>query len=658
MKQRTKLLVSIITTLSVLVMCIGLLIYFVLRVDNSNNNKTPDVTDEFGYTDKDKEVFEETIKQVVQFEAITETIPSTESWRVDVINKTIKNLMDAIQKAGISKETFNKLITYLKGVKSELDNLSFDFSGVFDDNGEITIENLLEILSRSENINGIYKIMTDYYTTGMTNESTARVLYYFIGNELKLFDEYRRFLYLTINLAPETETEIAVSFVESLIYDLSADVITLYANLEQSAVEGFIVRLLNTVNFLVDIYRDFNIYTIKNYIEIIKEGGVTAEEISLLADSFVLRLNNLRVANSGKFFDLTSDLSESLDSMITLLPLFSAIISNMWNVPNLTLTVVNVINSASAAENYLNRLCEGLINCLENINSNRNIRIVDENGNVIGKTSLAQAIIDNFREIFTDDGVEVNTDTVIIFSKIFSGLFENDAINLNYTTSFLSSNNDLMVQIMSIISQIYGVETTSSQQQEALNNYKSYLLNLSSLIITFGKLDLGTPEARLLDISVSYIHVEEYIQALLMSINDIDILAFAGILVDLTIMIGLPIILPLVPYLMVYGGFMAAVSGSVVGMIGIAAGGVIASGLTVILSAVMGGMSGQELNRQWVSDVLKDIISGSIDDEGNEFLVFIVSLLGKTTSSFDLLLEKVTDFLSLIIVPDTAIDIK
>lgn len=657
MKQRTKLLVSIITTLSVLVMCVGLLIYFVLRADSSNNKPTETV-DEFGYTDKDKEVFENTIKEVVQFETITESIPNNESWRVDVISKTIKNLMNAIQKAGISKEIFNRLLVYLQGIKGQIDDLSLDFSGVFDDTGKITIENLLEILSRVENINGIYKIMTDYYTTGMTNQSTARVLYYFIGDELKLFDEYRRYLYLTIDLAPETTTEIAISFVESLIYDLSADVITLYDKLEQSAVEGFIVRILNTVNFAVDIYRDFNIYTIKNYIEIIKSGGVTAEEISLLADSFILRLNNLKSANSGKFFDLTTDLSKSLDSVITIVPLFAAIMSNMLNLPNLTLTAVNIINSASAAENYLNRLCQGIINCLEKINNVQNIRIVDENGVVIGKTSLAQALIDNFREIFTDDGVEVNTDTVIIFSKILNGLFENNAINLNYTTSFLKSNNDLMVEIMALISQIYGIETTASQQQEALTNYKNYLLNLSSLIITFGKFDLGTSEERLLDISVSYVHVEEYIQALLSSINDIDILAFAEILVDLTIMVGLPIILPLVPYLIVYGGLSAIVSGSVIGLIGIAAGGVVASALTVILSSVMGGMTGQELNRQWVSEVLKDVISGSIDDEGNEFLVFIVALLGKTSSSYDLILGKITDFLSLIIVPDTAIEIK
>ena len=77
-----------------------------------------------------------------------------------------------------------------------------------------------------------------------------------------------------------------------------------------------------------------------------------------------------------------------------------------------------IINLIPKVEDFINRFFNGILNVLDKINNTTILNVVGEDGEqYIAQTTMAQAIIDNIKQITQNGNIEINSNTFIILSK-------------------------------------------------------------------------------------------------------------------------------------------------------------------------------------------------------------------------------------------------
>ena len=166
MSKRSKLFISIIVSFIVLAASVTVLLVFLIKdnkKDNPNNPNPPVITDD-KYTDANKEIMVSAIKNFLNFDE--NSLAEQEPWIREIVEKTLDNIPNSFEKAGVDIKIYSKVVDYINSLKSKLSTIEFDFSEIILEDGTIDISQIMLALGKMENINQIYTLFSDFAFQG------------------------------------------------------------------------------------------------------------------------------------------------------------------------------------------------------------------------------------------------------------------------------------------------------------------------------------------------------------------------------------------------------------------------------------------------------------------------------------------------------------
>lgn len=540
MSKRTKFLVSIIVSFAVLIISTGLLIYFLIKEDKNNSNNNPPSTETIDkYTPENKLLMTNALKELFAIDDNN----NQEIWLNEYIDKTIVSVADSFEKAGIDIKIFNYMVNYLSTIKSKIANINFDITGIIDGD-KISIAELMQIFGQTDNFNIMYNLFGDFYASGITNLELGRFLYYFIEEQITLIDEYSLDIIKSVNATTSSNE------VQTLLSGLIIDITTILdKDFDSVSVDEFakaIEGVLNSLSNFVRLYEKLNIYQVVEMFENIKNGNISADELETLVQSLKADLNNMVDPETGKIISLPAESYKIIFSITTKLPAITQLLK-LANVPipdsfDITEYINPIINLIPKVEDFINRFFNGILNVLDKINNTTILNVVGEDGEqYIAQTTMAQAIIDNIKQITQKDDIEINTNTFIIISKLLSGLFDTNSLNINFIDSFMNNIDP----ILNLVIDISGINDIDSL--EMINSYVSNFKTAISTINILANQDLGTSENQLLDIAPNLFLIYDKLESFITSIYNKDYFTAQQIVIGTAIFLIIPIIVIGIP---------------------------------------------------------------------------------------------------------------
>lgn len=540
MSKRTKFLVSIIVSFAVLIISTGLLIYFLIKEDKNNSSNNPPSTETIDkYTPENKLLMTNALKELFAIDDNN----NQEIWLNEYIDKTIVSVADSFEKAGIDIKIFNYMVNYLSTIKSKIANINFDITGIIDGD-KISIAQLMQIFGQTDNFNAMYNLFGDFYASGITNLELGRFLYYFIEEQITLIDEYSLDIIKSVNVTTSSNE------VQTLLSGLIIDITTiLNENFGSISVDEFakaIEGVLNSLSNFVRLYEKLNIYQVVEMFENIKNGNISADELETLVQSLKADLTNMVDPETGKLISLPTESYKIIFSITTKLPAITQLLK-LANVPipdsfDFTKYINPIINLIPKVEDFINRFFNGILNVLDKINNTTILNVVGEDGEqYIAQTTMAQAIIDNIKQITQNGNIEINSNTFIILSKLLSGLFDTNSLNINFIDSFMNNIDP----ILDLVIDISGVNDIDSL--EMINSYVSNFKIAISTINVLANQDLGTSENQLLDIAPNLFLIYDKLESFITSIYNKDYFTAQQIVIGTAIFLIIPIIVIGIP---------------------------------------------------------------------------------------------------------------
>ena len=540
MSKRTKFLVSIIVSFAVLIISTGLLIYFLIKEDKNNSNNNPPSTETIDkYTPENKLLMTNALKELFAIDDNN----NQEIWLNEYIDKTIVSVADSFEKAGIDIKIFNYMVNYLSTIKSKIANINFDITGIIDGD-KISIAQLMQIFGQTDNFNVMYNLFGDFYASGITNLELGRFLYYFIEEQITLIDEYSLDIIKSVNATTSSNE------VQTLLSGLIIDITTILdKDFDSVSVDEFakaIEGVLNSLSNFVRLYEKLNIYQVVEMFENIKNGNISADELETLVQSLKADLNNMVDSETGKIISLPAESYKIIFSITTKLPAITQLLK-LANVPipdsfDITEYINPIINLIPKVEDFINRFFNGILNVLDKINNTTILNVVGEDGEqYIAQTTMAQAIIDNIKQITQNGNIEINSNTFIILSKLLSGLFDTNSLNINFIDSFMNNIDP----ILNLVIDISGVNDIDSL--EMINSYVSNFKTAISTINILANQDLGTSENQLLDIAPNLFLIYDKLESFITSIYNKDYFTAQQIVIGTAIFLIIPIIVIGIP---------------------------------------------------------------------------------------------------------------
>lgn len=540
MSKRTKFLVSIIVSFAVLIISTGLLIYFLIKEDKNNSSNNPPSTETIDkYTPENKLLMTNALKELFAIDDNN----NQEIWLNEYIDKTIISVADSFEKAGIDIKIFNYMVNYLSTIKSKIANINFDITGIIDGD-KISIAQLMQIFGQTDNFNAMYNLFGDFYASGITNLELGRFLYYFIEEQITLIDEYSLDIIKSVNVTTSSNE------VQTLLSGLIIDITTiLNENFGSISVDEFakaIEGVLNSLSNFVRLYEKLNIYQVVEMFENIKNGNISADELETLVQSLKADLTNMVDPETGKLISLPTESYKIIFSITTKLPAITQLLK-LANVPipdsfDIAEYINPIINLIPKVEDFINRFFNGILNVLDKINNTTVLNVVGEDGEqYIAQTTLAQAIIDNIKQITQNGNIEINSNTFIILSKLLSGLFDTNSLNINFIDSFMNNIDP----ILNLVIDISGVNDIDSL--EMINSYVSNFKIAISTINVLANQDLGTSENQLLDIAPNLFLIYDKLESFITSIYNKDYFTAQQIVIGTAIFLIIPIIVIGIP---------------------------------------------------------------------------------------------------------------
>lgn len=540
MSKRTKFLVSIIVSFAVLIISTGLLIYFLIKEDKNNSSNNPPSTETIDkYTPESKLLMTNALKELFAIDDNN----NQEIWLNEYIDKTIISVADSFEKAGIDIKIFNYMVNYLSTIKSKIANINFDITGIIDGD-KISIAQLMQIFGQTDNFNAMYNLFGDFYASGITNLELGRFLYYFIEEQITLIDEYSLDIIKSVNVTTSSNE------VQTLLSGLIIDITTILdKDFDSVSVDEFakaIEGVLNSLSNFVRLYEKLNIYQVVEMFENIKNGNISADELETLVQSLKADLNNMVDPETGKLISLPTESYKIIFSITTKLPAITQLLK-LANVPipdsfDIAEYINPIINLIPKVEDFINRFFNGILNVLDKINNTTVLNVVGEDGEqYIAQTTLAQAIIDNIKQITQNGNIEINSNTFIIISKLLSGLFDTNSLNINFIDSFMNNIDP----ILDLVIDISGVNDIDSL--EMINSYVSNFKIAISTINVLANQDLGTSENQLLDIAPNLFLIYDKLESFITSIYNKDYFTAQQIVIGTAIFLIIPIIVIGIP---------------------------------------------------------------------------------------------------------------
>ena len=540
MSKRTKFLVSIIVSFAVLIISTGLLIYFLIKEDKNNSSNNPPSKETIDkYTPESKLLMTNALKELFAIDDNN----NQEIWLNEYIDKTIVSVADSFEKAGIDIKIFNYMVNYLSTIKSKIANINFDITGIIDGD-KISIAQLMQIFGQTDNFNAMYNLFGDFYASGITNLELGRFLYYFIEEQITLIDEYSLDIIKSVNVTTSSNE------VQTLLSGLIIDITTiLNENFGSISVDEFakaIEGVLNSLSNFVRLYEKLNIYQVVEMFENIKNGNISADELETLVQSLKADLTNMVDPETGKLISLPTESYKIIFSITTKLPAITQLLK-LANVPipdsfDIAEYINPIINLIPKVEDFINRFFNGILNVLDKINNTTVLNVVGEDGEqYIAQTTMAQAIIDNIKQITQNGNIEINSNTFIILSKLLSGLFDTNSLNINFIDSFMNNIDP----ILDLVIDISGVNDIDSL--EMINSYVSNFKIAISTINVLANQDLGTSENQLLDIAPNLFLIYDKLESFITSIYNKDYFTAQQIVIGTAIFLIIPIIVIGIP---------------------------------------------------------------------------------------------------------------
>ena len=540
MSKRTKFLVSIIVSFAVLIISTGLLIYFLIKEDKNNSSNNPPSTETIDkYTPENKLLMTNALKELFAIDDNN----NQEIWLNEYIDKTIVSVADSFEKAGIDIKIFNYMVNYLSTIKSKIANINFDITGIIDGD-KISIAQLMQIFGQTDNFNVMYNLFGDFYASGITNLELGRFLYYFIEEQITLIDEYSLDIIKSVNVTTSSNE------VQTLLSGLIIDITTILdKDFDSVSVDEFakaIEGVLNSLSNFVRLYEKLNIYQVVEMFENIKNGNISADELETLVQSLKADLNNMVDPETGKIISLPAESYKIIFSITTKLPAITQLLK-LANVPipdsfDITEYINPIINLIPKVEDFINRFFNGILNVLDKINNTTILNVVGEDGEqYIAQTTMAQAIIDNIKQITQNGNIEINSNTFIILSKLLSGLFDTNSLNINFIDSFMNNIDP----ILDLVIDISGKNDVDSL--EMINSYVSNFKIAISTINVLANQDLGTSENQLLDIAPNLFLIYDKLESFITSIYNKDYFTAQQIVIGTAIFLIIPIIVIGIP---------------------------------------------------------------------------------------------------------------
>lgn len=581
MLKRTKLMTSIIVSLIVLAMSVGLLVFFVIQKNNKKDDSSSGVggtqnivngTTFKDYSDTEKEVFSDAVIEGLSLSTRFEAWQEENEWLIDFSTETIDNLSQAFEDAKIDIQIYKAVAQYVLDAAKVASELDFDIKDLIADDQNISLDEVLNVILKVENINIIYRLFTDFYSTGMDNDKIAEVLYYFLQYETSTIDYFKFDFIGGLEALPaeNAQQEAQIAAFKILAINAINALVDSSTAVEKEDFIGTVSPLINKIYVMLGMYKDYNLYTMVEIAYKIKNGEVTAEEVAILAGNMREQLLSLVNPETGKAFEITGATYNTIYSFATKVPTFIYLLQQILPGTNLELPLPEMSDSFLEAENFINRLFTGVVNALGKITNEKNLLVLDEEEVVIDRISMAEAICQNLKEIIKDDGVEVNTDTIIIMSKIISGIFEDNAISVEYFDDYMTKNTTIILKtlentgwgnVVLYYLQILGVAIGEELAQQiaegtlsvmnAISNYDGLFTNIIRIFNTFSHFDLGTNESKLLDITPSYVLIEDLINNFFTAMFTGKTFTIIELILIVVIVVSLPVIIPLLPVIIV-----------------------------------------------------------------------------------------------------------
>lgn len=515
-----------------------------------NNNIKYDV-----YTSENKGYFLNQVEDVFNVSPETLYPGSTSSWKKNYYKSSLAGLVNAFELADVDLGKFKNLTDFIAEYPTLIEDINFSLKGMINSEN-VSFLQVMEILSRLENINGIYRIVTAFYDTGITNEDIANVLYYYMQNELSLLNEYRLDLYMSLTEFYDSLGGSVNSFLYSTLYDILP---AMYSGLLDSGKEEFVditIEVLDTINVFMEIYKDYNFYSIVNILTLIKNGDLKPEELTVMTHELEITIDSMIDKETGKAFNISNKVFTMVYSIASKLPLVLNVVSELAGLPNMTEVLPYLANSISSSEEFLNRAVVGLKNVLSMINNEETIFVRDSEGNVTKKLSMAQALSEHLASVASGENVNANSDTVILISKVLAPMFRDNALNSTFLNKFMTDGGGIFSSMIGLL-EAFGYQPEEGQEMitrtEFDSNYatfKDVIISFADVITIYASYDLGVSEDVLIDISPSYVILESYISKYLVAIVNEDFASFATLSYLLTVVVATPLLITATPLLL------------------------------------------------------------------------------------------------------------
>lgn len=558
MKKRIIIFSSIFVVLVAAIVC---LLVFLLpsrnnRSNNSGGNGTPEQEQSSNingiryddYTDTNMSYLLTTIEDT--FDISPEVLfPGTlSSWKKNYYKASMNGFVNAFKKADIDIEKFKNFTLFIKDYPKLLESVNFNLDSILTGE-EITGAQLFELLSKSENINAIYRIIISFYNTGITNEDVANVLYYYIQNEMGLLSQYRTDLYMSLTDSYDTAYGSVSAFVRSTVYDVLPELYSAILSMDKQDYIDIMTESLDAIRKALQIYKDYNFYALVDLLTMLKNGELKPEELAVMMHELQVSLDDIIDPETGKAFNISNQFYGVFYSIASKVPLVLNIISTAAKLPNMTEFLPYLANSLKDVEEFLNRLIIGIREVVGQINMEENIYVRDASGNVIDKISMAEAICTHLSKIATDEGyVTADSDTVILISKAIAPLFRDDGLNKTFLKKLFNNGSSMFISVLEMLEN-FEVETaiTSEGFETSYSQYQESFFSIMDLVDYIASFDMGDPESKLMDASPSYIVMQTFVNDMLNAIINEDVTSFSKLSMGISTVIAVPIIIALVP---------------------------------------------------------------------------------------------------------------
>lgn len=526
--------ISIVLLIASLAMVIFLSLKKINRYDPDTVDPSGNVITYDDYNDGNKEVFVTCMSALLGLGA--DTYSYSDKWKENLVSESLTNLVDSIEEVGIDMEVFYNLSRYIYLLPDKLAAIDLNTDTI--DSNTLSLGDIVNLLAEVDNLDAIVKLFEEIYDTGLTDDDIAEITWCFVNRELKTLKSYST--YLTLELNADIDSDVAILFegFKLLLIDLIPNIDQSISGMGKDQFIEQVKSTLDSVHAVITDLRGFRVFKLSKLMNSLATGVISAKDFKNYFLSVKQTLEDMMIDNSNnKFFDFTSFTQPALSVTlkIAVAPhLMRYILNNVEHdkaaedAVDISAQLINGFNSialeiakiAVSLEDMLNLLFNGIYNLSEFVAGEGQVITRDDQGNIVAKQDVSEAIANNIRDIYDGNKYVVNNDTIILLSKLVSYFLSENGLNTELLREFSNSVVNPLTYAMALFGLYMNINSEPEEGREldevitvdngipdALTEFSNIFIEKLSLIADvcnqYALLDLGATDDDLAEISGS-----------------------------------------------------------------------------------------------------------------------------------------------------------